>query len=605
MANIIREAVLDSDPRVRDFRNFLWATWKELGLGTPTPIQYDMADWLQAGTHLSTRRAVGDRKILMGFRGVAKSYVTTAFCNWRLKRNRAEIVLSLSATERFAAAISSFAFQMINSFDWLADMRPTKDQRQSSLAFDVGGAPKAKDESFSALSITGQVTGHRGSVAVLDDVETPNTSDTEASRASLRRRVAEVPGAVIKPEGDIYMLGTAQTEDTIYKEYADQKGFELLIYPILYPSPEEMVKYGGHLAPYVNNHLTTNPALVGTSTEPTRFSELDIMQRRLAWGNTEFDRQFKMFMDAGSGKGSPLKMHDLIVIEIPEPKAHEKDFRLPAVIDFYPGPATKLELRVDSRNGDSTVYGPNRTDEWVPAEEVIAFVDPSGAGSDETSTTVLAGLLGRVFLCDQWGSLDGHSDAVLEEIAARCKKWRVTRVLVESDFGQGMMVDLLIPHFAKINHPVLVEHVRAGKTQKEKKIVQTLEPLITGHRLAVNADVIRRDMQAGETYEDIEAELRRYYRLTYQLSRMTTAKGCVKHDDRADSLASGCAYFIGVLQRQLEEAEKEARVRAIELEVERMIALRKQQGLPLFGLDAKKVSIGRPNRASSFGRHVR
>lgn len=596
MSILLPEGSLSSDPIVRDGKNFMWRVHKELGYIPPTPLQYDFMDYLQE--HVDEDREVGDRKELMAFRGVAKTHVTTIYGVWRLKRNRREIVLITSATRGHASNIATFAWQMITKFPFLADMKPSPDQRRSAIAFDVAGCPPArKEESFAAIGIMGQVTGRRFTVGIGDDLETPNTSDTEGARAELRRRMGELT-PVVMPRGDIYLLGTAQTEDTVYREYAEEKGYELRIYPVYYPVPspdpklDELVKYGPRLAPMIANALAANPELAGTSTEPTRFTELDILQRRKEWGRTEFDRQFKMFLDAGLGKGNPLKLRDLIVMEIAPPRPSDPEFRLPSELVFNPMPAHRWDIAVDSLTGDSHLYAPADADIYVPAEQVACIIDPSGEGKDETTWTIGAGLLGRVFALYQGADTEGFTAGVMKKIAADCKRWRVTTIVIESNFGQGMFGELLQPHLADINHQCEIVEEVAGRTSKEKRIVGTLEPLITDHRMVISADLLRKDFEVD--YEDVEAAKRRYHRLTYQYTRMTTQKGCVPFDDRVDGLAGLGKFFIGVLTRQLAKAQQEGKVRSIELEAEAMIEMRKAQGLPLFGLDRKVHHLGRP-----------
>ena len=584
-----------SDP-LDHFPNFLWRAWKTIGLPPPTPLQYDFCEYLDAGAVGLNPHVEGDRKIMMAFRGASKSYVTTAFAVCCLRRDRTERILITSATSKFAGGIATFAYSMVRNFEWLADMKPSNDQRQSALAFDVAGAPQAKDESFASEGIFGQITGRRASKIIGDDLETPNTSETETAREDLRKRVGEF-GAIILPGGGIYLLGTAQTEDTIYKLYAEDKGFQLRIWPILYPTPsidpkqDELVKYGPRLAPMIAKALAANPELAGTSTEPSRFTEVDIAARRKLWGKTEFDRQFKMFLDAGLGKGNPLKLRDLVVMELPAPSATTSQHLLPSEIAYNPMPANRWDITVDSLTGDSHLYAPAQADIWVPAEQTICYIDPSGAGSDETTWTIGAGLLGRVFALFQGASTDGHTSDVMKAIAADCKRWRVQTVIVESNFGQGMFGELLQPHFADIGWQVEIVEERAGSVSKEKRIVATLEPLITDHRLVVSAQLLRDDFNVD--YEDLEAMKRRYHRLTYQLSRMNKQKGCVPFDDRVDGLAGLCKHFVGVLTRQLALAADAGKVRAIEREAEEMITLRKAQGLPLFGLDRNARTLGR------------
>ena len=50
----------------QDFRNFLYLAWRHLSLPSPTPVQFDIADYLQN----APRRAV-----IQAFRGVGKSWI--------------------------------------------------------------------------------------------------------------------------------------------------------------------------------------------------------------------------------------------------------------------------------------------------------------------------------------------------------------------------------------------------------------------------------------------------------------------------------------------------------------------------------------------------
>lgn len=587
------------------FPNFLWRAWKDIGIPVdPTPLQMDFAHYLS--DHLAIKQIMmesgqgyeGARKILMAFRGAAKSYVTTAYSVFRLRLNRDEEVLVTSATDGFAGSIATFAFNMIRNFDWLADMKPRSDQRQSALAFDINGAKVGKDESFASRSIFGQITGRRATLIIGDDLETPNTSATEGDRTKLRERVSELGGAIIKPGGDILLLGTAQHEQTIYKEYAEEKGYELRIYPILYPIPsedpkkDERLKYGPRLAPMIATALEENPLLAGTSTEPTRFNERDIEQRKLAWGTIEFDRQFKMWLDADAGKGNPLKLRDLIVLDLSQPSKANPTLLLPSKLIHSNLAQHRIpDLSLDSLSGDAYVYGPAEADVWVPAEETICFVDPSGVGKDETTWTILAGCASRAFLCHQGASTEGYEDETLKAIAQDCYNWGVQIVKVETNFGQGMFGKLLQPHLTLLGLQAQIEEVRVGKMSKEQRMVSVSTPVLTGHRLVVNTEVLRKDWTID--YPHVEAAKRRFYRLTYQLTRLTKNKGALAKDDRIDGLSSGLSHFEEQFQKTLDAAAQHGRERALEIEAEKIIEARRKAGLPLFGLEKKPSNFGR------------
>ena len=77
-----------------DFRNFLYVTWQHLNLPHPTNVQYDIADYLQTKDE--------KRKIIEAFRGVGKSWITSAFVCWRLLINPQEKILVVSASKQRA-----------------------------------------------------------------------------------------------------------------------------------------------------------------------------------------------------------------------------------------------------------------------------------------------------------------------------------------------------------------------------------------------------------------------------------------------------------------------------------------------------------------------
>ena len=95
-----------------------------------------------------------------------------------------------------------------------------------------------------------------------------------------------------------------------------------------------------------------------------------------------------------------------------------------------------------------------------------------------------------------------------------------------------MFTALLRPHLARI-YPCMIEEVRHNK-QKELRIIDTLEPVMSGHKLVVAASVIRRDFTPTGDYP---AEHAHKYQLFWQMSHLTRDKGSLAHEDRLDALA--------------------------------------------------------------------
>ena len=196
------------DPLKADFRNFLYAIWKHLGLPDPTLFQYDIAYWLQHGPR---------RLVIEAFRGIGKSWMTVAFVCWLLYCDPQIKVLVVSASKVKADEFSTFCLQLLREVPFLKHLAPRSDQRQSMVAFDVALAKPDQAPSVKSVGITGQVTGSRADVIVADDIEVPHNSDTQGKRDKLLELIKEFD-AVIKPGGRIIYLGTPQTEQSIYNE---------------------------------------------------------------------------------------------------------------------------------------------------------------------------------------------------------------------------------------------------------------------------------------------------------------------------------------------------------------------------------------------------
>lgn len=582
---------MDSDPINRSFANLQYKLWMTLFGQKPSRLIYDFGEYLSEGP---------DKSVNMGFRGMAKSYSTVGYCMWSLRRNPKELVLSVAGEGNQAKGNAALAWQWLNGMDWLMHMRPKGELRQSSQAFDVMGGGNAKSENFAALSLFSALPGRRATIIVPDDIETPNTSSTEKARQELRERYKELGGAILidTPDhpGKVKVLGTPQTEDTIYVELAMQRGYGMRIWPVLYPTDTEMVHYGPWFAPLLQKNLDENPALAGTSTEPLRFSEDALFKpggRMDEYGLLGFRRQFLLWTDVGSNDVKPLKLRDCPVVDIPQP-ALNSPLKVPSSVRWNTIPENRCVIDVDALNGDSEVFYPLSTvdyrEYWQAPEKIAMLVDPSGTGKDETAWLVGCELYGRVYALDWDGRLKGFDAETMMAIALCAKKWGVHVIRIEKNYGGGMFAELLRPFLQKVGHVCSIEEETAVG-QKEARIIDSLEGLISEHRLVFNVAALKADYNVR--YSEIEDAKKRNYRLTYQLTRITREKGALAHDDRLDALAGLAGMFIGLLKRRVDEAENSARAHSMEEEQRRMIEERRKQGLPLFGAEAQGEGLGR------------
>ena len=190
--------------------------------------------------------------------------------------------------------------------------------------------------------------------------------------------------------------------------------------------------------------------------------------------------------------------------------------------------------------------------EWSGYTETICSVDPSGRGSDETTAAYLSQRNGFIYLHEMRAYRDGYSDATLLDILKGCEKYDVSSLVVETNFGDGIVGELFKKHLQNTKQAIYIEEVRAN-VRKEDRIIDSLEPVLNQHRLIIDRGVIDWDYNSNPAEAP---EQRLLYMLFYQMSRMCREKRAVKHDDRLDCLAQGVKYFTDALSISAEQQIK-------------------------------------------------
>jgi hypothetical protein len=528
-----------------DFRVFLTIIWRHLLGVDPSPIQLDMAYWLQHGP---------SRAITMAFRGFSKSWITGAYALWRLYVNPDEKILVVSGSLIRAMATTNWCLMLIMTLPLLKELRPKSNYRQSGQMFDVGNCIPAQSASFMAMGIGGQLVGFRGTCIIPDDVETQTNSLTEGGRVKNREAVKEFE-SVLTPGGVIKYLGTPHDSDSLYLYLLglrDANGapvYQARIWTCFFPTHDEEKAYRGWLAPYIGAQIRKQgPGIIGHSTMPNRFTDADLEQRRAAMGNSEFRLQFMIDLTGTMLSKFPLRAKDLIVMDL-DPKMG------PDQIIW--GTSQPVRDLVPMGHDGDFYYGPVDVEKrtMIRYQEVAGMIDGSGRGTDETSLTIVAYINGWLFLLYQFSTQDGYGTDTLKEIARACVRFNVQVLRLEANFGDGMFTALLQPvmlaawraHNEKLPDDQhggtrLEEIQSSNKAQKEKRILSVLEPITQQHRLVVNRKVIEDDRASVAAPEGDETGKHRYA-LMFQYTHLTRERDSLGHDDRVESLAGACAYF--------------------------------------------------------------
>ena len=515
-----------------DFKLFLQALWQQLDLPHPTRAQYAIADYLQHGPK---------RLQVQAFRGVGKSWITGAFVLWTLFNDSEKKIMIISASKERADNMSIFLQKLIIETPWLDHLRPkSDDSRWARISFDVNCAPH-QAPSVKSVGITGQLTGSRADLMILDDIEVPGNSMTELMREKLLQLVTEVE-SILTPKDDsrIIFLGTPQTTFTIYRKLAE-RNYRPFVWTARYPRKKE--NYENLLAPQLQEDLD-NGAEPWEVTDPDRFDDLDLLEREASMGRSNFMLQFMLDTSLSDAEKFPLKMADLVITSVNPSSA-------PDNVVWCSDPSNVIkDLPTVGLPGDYFYSPMQLTGEWTPYTETICSIDPSGRGTDETAACFISQKNGFLYVHEMRAYRDGYSDKTLLDILRGCKKYGVTKLLIETNFGDGIVSELFKKHLQQTKQLIDIEEVRAN-VRKEDRIIDALEPVLNQHRLVVDRSVIDWDFKSNP---DAAPEERLLYMLFYQMSRMCREKGAVKHDDRLDCLAQGVKYYTDAMAISAHEA---------------------------------------------------
>ena len=534
---------------LHDFRNFMYLVWKHLNLPDPTPVQYDIADFLQNGPR---------RTITEAFRGVGKSYVTCAFVVHQLLLDPEKKFMVVSASKARADDFSTFTQRIILELPICQHLVARGDQRWSKIAFDVAPAKASGSPSVKSVGITGQLTGSRADIIIADDIEVPNNSMTQMMREKLSEAVKEFD-AVLKPDGRIIYLGTPQCEMSLYNTLTE-RGYDMRIWPARYPTLEKIEKsYGTRLAPMLYEKIEYDESLQGKPTDPDRFDEEDLIERELSYGRSGFALQFMLDTSLSDANRYPLRLRDLMVMSCDPDKAPEKPlYGIMKPIDDLPN----VGLSGDRYYAPEELLGAYRD-----YDGSVLAIDPSGRGADETGYAVVKMLAGYLYLVEAGGIEGGYDQKTLQTLADIAKKHKVNTVLIESNFGDGMFSELFKPYLQR-TYPVTIEEVRHSK-QKELRIIDTLEPVMNQHKLIIDPEVIRKDYESVQHHPPEKAQR---YMLTYQMTRITKDRGSLAHDDRLDVVAMAVQYWVEQMAADADQLMEDHKQAILEAELEKFLS---------------------------------
>lgn len=584
-------------PELVPFPYFLLYVMRATGLipdgAEPTRMQLLMAAWMGEEHSAS---------ITAAYREASKSYIAGNMALHRLCLDPVnEKVLLTGATAKKPQEVSDWMLKTIQALDLFEPLRPRRDQRQSVIAWDVG--PSSIDQAPSCRVsgiLSPGLTGSRSTFILPDDVETLSNSITPLKQERLAAAFNELVAILKAPAPGqmpraIRVLGTPHIETSLYLELARNRGFKIRYFPARYPDPTDENSwdcYEGSLCPQLSEEVLANPWLVGMPTDPERFPEEVLQEKELMGTKAWVQLQYQLNCRLSTAEKFPCRLGDLIVMGL-DGKA------LPELVSWSSSQEFRIQsLQCVGLGSDRHYHRPAALGNWLPRSEVwrVAMaIDPSARGQDEMGWVVLAELNGNLFLLDWGGTQAGFEDETLIQLCEKAKQWGVQVVIPEPNYGGGMFNKVLLPHMQRIYPHCSIldaDEVPWSTAQKEVRIVNTVAPLVQQHRLTVNEARIRSEWEEAER----DQETGHQRTLMYQLSRVTTDRGCLQWIDRLDALAIGCAWFE---ESAAQDQRKQKAQRDQELLQATIDAMWEETGR---GVEA--LALGLPLRGFSRGRAV-
>lgn len=526
--------------------------------------------WMQADIAMFMQHGPA-QQMVEAQRGEAKSTIACLYGLWSLIQNPACRVLLISGAEDKAKENGILMKRMIMQWALLDYLRPDKyaGDRTSDLEFDVHWTLKGveKSASVNCMGLTGSLQGYRADVLIPDDIETTKNGLTAMGREHIAVLSREFSS--ICTHGRIMYLGTPQTRESIYNALP-RRGYTVRIWPGRFPTLEEQERYGEYLAPSVVERLAilgdrvrSGGGLDGSRGMPTdleRYTEEDLCKKELDQGPEGFQLQYMLDTSLSDAMRQQLKLADLLFLDcqrdsVPERLswANDKRFRLD-LSELKDFPVERAHLHAPAYMAEC----------YTSIQNITMTVDPASDGGDELAFAV-GGVVGPyIHLLSVGGYKGGFAEDNLEKLVEVVKLYGVKVVLVERNMGAGAVTRLIQNYFNGIDpntgkrrvQGVGIDERWAGG-QKEKRIIDTLRPVIQRHRFVVHKSALNTDLDLLKQYPPDKRAIRSFF---HQLHSITSDKGSLEKDDRIDATEALVRELVGflVVDEELEQRRRDA-----------------------------------------------
>lgn len=440
-------------------------------------------------------------RVLMVFRGAAKSTIYAVWKAYKLYRNRANRSLIYAADDKLAGKLTRDTLAVLRRHPLCAGMLPPK---PGALSFWVNGATDARNPSMEAVGVNSNATGSRAEDADFDDIEVPKNIKTPEARQNIRQKIEETTHILV-PGWQKTFVGTPHTHDSIYMEQIEG-GAAVLKIPLF----ENMVRY----EETDNKTRYRVPFDIGEDglyllAGIGKFSRMMVegIDFRIEGDEVVFHQPPKVVIDVCSMCSWPERFNrDEIELKRKETRtlnAWDSQYQLEA----KPISETRLDpARIIPYDVEPVIRIANRTASMFLGNARIVGMamrwDPSGAklNSDVSALSlVLQDEQGRRYLhkvADLTGEIAEFSEdgkriigGQVWQICDIVEKYHVPRITIETN-GIGGFAPAVLKGALKQRRLICGVSEEHAVQNKNKRILEAFEPIMSANMLWAHVDVL-------------------------------------------------------------------------------------------------------------------
>jgi len=451
-------------------------------------------------------------RVLMVFRGAAKSTIYAVYKAWRLYRDRTHKSLVYAADDKLAGKLTRDTLAVLRRHPLCKGMLPRK---PGAFSFWINGSDDARNPSMEAVGINSNSTGSRADAVDFDDIEVPKNIKTADARMMIREKIEE-PTHILTPGGQKTYIGTPHTYDSIYTEQIEAGAASLKIslfeyatryeitnvktrYSFTHPVGKDGIyvlsgigKFGRMLVEKTDYRIegtdivfAAPPCVVidiySKCVWPERFNRAEIEVRRKGTKTLNgWDSQYMLeSKPIGETRLDPSK---IIPYQVePEIRYANKTASMYLGSAKIMGMAARWDPSAAKLNSDVSAFAVILQD-----EQGRRYIHKAAQLTGEVAELLEHGSVIKVIGGQVW------------QICDLVEKYHIPRIVVETN-GVGAFAPKWLMACLKQRHLICGVQEEAAFTNKNKRILESIEPPLNSNMLWAHVDVL-----AGPTWDQMK-----------------------------------------------------------------------------------------------------